>query len=85
MLFPTSRPYHIPTSTTDSQYAAANGYSSLPYNKWIQSTPESDVYAAPKDNSFSDISKAQHFRPREEQPVYSTVSSKRPIINYLLP
>ncbi|CAF1673230.1 unnamed protein product, partial [Rotaria magnacalcarata] len=39
MLFPTSRPYHIPTSTTDSQYAAANGYSSLPYNKWIQSTP----------------------------------------------
>ncbi|CAF3187383.1 unnamed protein product [Rotaria socialis] len=106
MVYSASRPYHIPTSTTGSQYAVTNGYSSLPYNKWIQSTPESDFYAGPKgdsttnplsqqyqllqrdnylNHSFSDISKAQYFRSREEQPVYATVSSKRPIINYLVP
>lgn len=108
MLFPASRAYHLPLSTTNSQYDTTTNYSSAPFDKWLHSAPESDFYhdlndtsildplsyqyqSLPKrdnylNDSFADISNAQYPRPRQEQSsANSTISPKRPTINYLLP
>ena len=60
MLFPSSRPYYIPPSTTDSQYDTTTGYSSSSYTKWPRSAAKSDFYAVHNGRSSMNPSSRQY-------------------------
>ncbi|CAF2480621.1 unnamed protein product [Rotaria sp. Silwood2] len=77
--------------TAESNYYAGHNSDSAtnPSSRQYQRRQQDNNYL---NDSFSDISNAQYFRPRQQQqqqqqqqPMYSTNSPKRPIINFLLP
>lgn len=37
------------------------------------------------NDSFTDTPAYEYFRPKEQEPIYSTNNSERPTVNYLLP
>ncbi|CAF0835365.1 unnamed protein product [Adineta steineri] len=59
MLFPSSRPYRIPSSTADSQYDTT-GYSSSSYTKRPRSSIKSDLYAVRNDAPNGNPSSRQY-------------------------
>jgi hypothetical protein len=95
MLFPSSRPPRVPLSTTNSQYDTTPGYASTSYARWSRS-PAKTCNTRRTANStssrryqyenrpFSDILHNQYSR-QQQQPIYSTLSPQRPILNNLSP
>ncbi|CAF4901896.1 unnamed protein product [Rotaria sp. Silwood1] len=94
MLFPSSQPSHIPSSTIDSQYDTTTGYSSSSYTRWPRSLGK-NYNAARTSNSSSrrrhqfpnePCSDILHYQyARQQQPIYSRISPQRSSINNILP
>ncbi|CAF1003713.1 unnamed protein product [Rotaria sordida] len=97
MLFPSTQPSHIPSSTVDSQYdttTTTTGYSSSFYTRWPRSLGKTYNTAR---NSNSTSRRHHHYQNkpcsdilhyqygRQQQPIYSTLSPQRSSINNILP
>src|SRR4051812_14663060 len=99
MLFPSSRPHPLPTSTTDSQYDTATGFSSSSYARWPEPPAKSNFSTTRHGRSTSNTSSRRRFNyqnvpysdisydqySRQQSPIYSTISPRRAIFNNLSP
>ncbi|CAF4231927.1 unnamed protein product [Rotaria socialis] len=94
MLFPSTQPPHIPSSTADSQYDTTTGYSSSSYTRWPRSLGKSSTATRTSTSTsgrrhqypneqHSDILHYQH--TRAQPPIYSELSPRRSLINNILP
>lgn len=94
MLFPSTQPPHLPTSTVDSQHDATTGYSISSYTRWPRSLmktsnpPRTSVSTSSRryryqNDPFSDI--LHRPNPQADPPMYSTISPRRSVINTMLP
>ncbi|CAF2387801.1 unnamed protein product [Rotaria sp. Silwood2] len=94
MLFPSSQPPHIPSSTIDSQYDTPTGYSSSSYTRWPRSLGK--TYNVPRTSNSTSRRRHQfqnepcsdilHYQyARQQQPIYSRISPQRSTINNILP
>ncbi|CAF2151541.1 unnamed protein product [Rotaria magnacalcarata] len=94
MLFSSTQPPHIPSSTADSQYDTTTGYSSSSYTRWPRSVGKSSTATRTSTSTssrrhkypneqHSDILHYQH--TRAQPPIYSELSPRRSVINNILP